>query len=82
MINDLIIIKQHAKQIYSKILTRLNYEEDAAVGEYFAYRLVNAIEWGSPQIKYTKHIAKYIVRHFTLSSVSIGIIKKHFDLPY
>lgn len=83
---ELPIIEDIANLVYAKIKQRLAYEgEDIekAVPEYVALRLMNAIEWASPNVEYTKHIAGHLMDgSFTFPAKMSGIVRKYFDLPY
>jgi len=75
------IINHIAEQTFEKVMTRLKYIEEDNVPEYLAYRLLNAIEWVSPNLNLTKHIANRIVKHYSPPIVK-GILTRHFDLNY
>lgn len=83
---ELPIIEDIATLVYAKIKQRLAYEgEDIAtsVPEYIAHRLINAIEWASPRVDYTPHIAEHLMDgSFAFPEKMSGIVRKYFDLPY
>ena len=72
-----------AKTIYTKVNTRLKYQNETNVPEYFAIRLIDAIEWSSPEYAFAKQIANNIVEsEYELPVGATAIIRKHFDLGY
>ena len=83
---ELPIIEDIATLIYHKLKTRLAYEGEnisECVPEYVALRLMNAIEWASPRVEYTKHIAGHLMDGtFAFPAKMSGIVRKYFDLPY
>jgi hypothetical protein len=80
------IIEDIAQSIYGKVKLRLSFTDESieqSVAEYVAHRLLNAIEWESPDIEYTRYIALHLVdEDFKYPKGTTAILKRYFDLPY
>ena len=68
-----------AMNIYKKIMSRINLNEEFDVPSYVAWRLIGAIEWASPHYSFSPAITEEVCSN-PIPAAAIKIIRKHFNI--